>query len=196
MTDYAGSKKAKENIQQLYLTLLNKTKKKWDRDLPFEELLFDRWERAKQLGFADGASIYHNSYVYGDVIVGKETWIGPYTLIDGTGRLEIGDYCCISAGVQIYTHDTVKRFVSGGKESSKHAPVIIEDCCYIGPQSVIQSGVKIGKHSIVGTNSFVNEDIPSFSVAVGTPAKIVGQVRFDEIDSLKIEYFDEKYKRK
>jgi len=56
--------------------------------------------------------------------------------------------------------------------------------------------VKIGKHSIVGTNSFVNEDIPSFSVAVGTPAKIVGQVRFDEIDSLKIEYFDEKYKRK
>lgn len=191
MTDDAA-KETKQDIQKLYLALLNETKLKWNRDLPLEELLFDRWERAKQLGFADGANIYHNSYVYGDVIVGKETWIGPYTLIDGTGGLEIGDYCCISAGVQIYTHDTVKRFVSGGKESSQHAPVIIEDCCYIGPQSVIQGGVKIGKHSVIGTNSFVNIDIPPFSIAVGTPAKIVGQVSFDKNECLKFEYFIQK----
>ena len=178
-------------MSSVILTLSNEKKKKWNRDLPFEELLFDRWERAKQLGFADGVSIYHNSYVYGDVKVGKETWIGPYTLIDGTGGLDIGEYCCISAGVQIYTHDTVRRFVSGGKEASDHAPVIIGDCCYLGPQSVIQSGVKIGKHSVIGTNSFVNKDIPPFSIVVGTPSKIVGQVSFDDNELLKFEYFSE-----
>lgn len=191
MTNGSDCKERKENIKQLYLTLSNEKKMKWNRDLPFEELLFDRWERAKQLGFADGVSIYHNSYVYGDVKVGKETWIGPYTLIDGTGGLEIGEYCCISSGVQIYTHDTVRRFVSRGKEASDHAPVSIGDCCYIGPQSVIQSGVKIGKHSVIGTNSFVNKDIPPFSIVVGTPSKIVGQVSFDDNELLKFEYFSE-----
>lgn len=189
MTDHDIYKETQKKIQQLYLSLSNETKIKWKRDLPFEELLFDRWERAKQLKFEDGANIYHNSYVYGDVKVGKETWIGPFTLIDGTGGLEIGDYCCISAGVQIYTHDTVKRFVSGGKESSEHASVSIGDCCYIGPQSVIQSGVKIGKHSVIGTNSFVNKDIPPFSIVVGTPSKIVGQVSLDKNGHVKLKYF-------
>ena len=97
MPDSSEFNEKKREIHKLYSALLNKTRLKWKRDLPFEELLFDRWERAKHLGFADGANIYHNSYVYGDVTVGKETWIGPFTLIDGTGGLEIGNYCCISA---------------------------------------------------------------------------------------------------
>ena len=141
------------------------------------------------LVFRDGASIYHNSYVYGDVSVGKDTWIGPFTLIDGTGGLKIGDYCCLSAGVQIYTHDTVNRFISGGKELTQHAPVVIEDFCYIGPQTVIRSGVKIGRHSVIGTNSYVNKDIPPFSIAFGTPIKIVGSVIFDSNGNLELNYF-------
>jgi acetyltransferase-like isoleucine patch superfamily enzyme len=177
-----------EAINALYLKLQNKMKAEWNRDLPFEELLFDRWERAKQLGFASGSNIYHNSYIYGDVQVGEDTWIGPYTLIDGTGGLVIGNSCCISAGVHIYTHDTVKRFVSGGKEPTKHAPVILEDCCYIGPQSVIRGGVTIGKHSIVGACSFVNKNVPPMTIVAGTPAKVVGKVVFNDDGLLSFEY--------
>src|SRR5689334_8815815 len=81
----------------------------WDRDLPYEELLFDRWERARHLGFGEGTSIYHLSYVYGQVSVGRNTWIGPFTVLDGSGGLTIGDWCSISAGVQIYSHDSVTR---------------------------------------------------------------------------------------
>src|SRR4051794_1142773 len=68
------------------------------RDLPLEEMLFDRWERAKSLGFGEKTSIYHNSYVYGDVSVGANTWIGPFTLLDGSGGLKIGSFCSISSG--------------------------------------------------------------------------------------------------
>lgn len=46
---------------------------RFNRDLPFEELLFDRWERARALGFGDKTSVYQQSYVFGDVKVGEST---------------------------------------------------------------------------------------------------------------------------
>lgn len=170
--------------QELRLTM----KDRWQRDLPFEELLFDRWERAKSLGFGEGTSIYHHSYVYGDVKVGRNTWIGPGTLLDGTGGLTIGDYCSISAGVHIYTHDTVRWAVSGGKSEYERAPVRIGSCCYIGSQAIIAKGVTIGDHCIVGANSFVRMDLASHSIAVGSPAKVVGQVHVGPDGEVRFEY--------
>jgi acetyltransferase-like isoleucine patch superfamily enzyme len=169
-----------KSLVALYDKLRSRMRERWQRDLPFEELLFDRWKRAKSLGFGEGSSIYHNSYVYGDVRVGKNTWIGPYTLLDGSGGLTIGDFCSVSAGVHIYTHDTVMWAVSGGKAEYEHAPVRIGNCCYIGSQAVIAKGVAIGDHSIIGACSFVNRDIPPYSVAVGIPCKVIGKVSVDD----------------
>lgn len=162
-----------DELRSLYETLREEMRKKWNRDLPLEELLFDRWERAAKLGFGKGSSIYHSSYVYGDVKVGENTWIGPFTILDGTGGLEIGSYCSISAGVQIYTHDTMNWAVTGGEAPYEHAPVRIGDHCYIGPNTVISKGVKIGDRSIVGANSLVLSDIPAKSKAVGCPARLI-----------------------
>jgi len=166
-------------LHTLYEGLRVAMRQRWHRDLPFDELLFDRWERAKSLGFGEGTSIYHNSYVYGKVEVGENTWIGPYTLLDGSGELAIGNYCSISAGVQIYTHDTVKWAVSGGKADYERAPVKIGDCCHIGSQSVITKGVTIGDHCVVGACSFVNRSLPAYTVAFGRPCRPVGHVETD-----------------
>lgn len=168
-------------ILSLYKKLQREMHEKWHRDLPLEELLFDRWERAQSLGFGEGTSIYHNSYVYGDVKVGKNTWIGPFTLLDGGGGLEIGNFCSISAGVQIYTHDSVKWAVSGGEAPYEKAPVIIHDCCHIGAMSVIAKGVEIGPHSIVGAGSFVRETVPPYTVVSGVPAEVIGTVHVHPI---------------
>jgi acetyltransferase-like isoleucine patch superfamily enzyme len=161
-----------ETLKRLYETLRVEMKNKFQRDLPLVELLFDRWERAETLGFEKGTSIYHSSYVYGDVSVGENTWIGPFTILDGTGCLKIGSFCSISAGVQIYTHDSVKWAITGGKAPYEYAPVRIGDRCYIGPNSVISKGVTIGNESIVGAGSLVVSDIPPKSKAWGCPAKI------------------------
>ena len=161
-----------ETLKKLYETLRVDMQNKFQRDLPLVELLFDRWERSETLGFGKGTSIYHSSYVYGDVIVGENTWIGPFTILDGTGSLKIGSFCSISAGVQIYTHDSVKWAISGGKASYEHAPVRIGDRCYIGPNTVISKGVSIGDESIIGAGSLVLSDIPPKSKAWGCPAKI------------------------
>ena len=162
-----------EELRTLYGSLREEMQRKWNRDLPFEELLFDRWERAAELGFGKGTSIYQTSYVFGNIKVGENTWIGPFTILDGVGGLTIGSYCSISAGVQIYTHDTAKWAITGGKASYKYAPVRIGDRCYIGPNSIISKGINIGDGSIVGANSLVLGDIPPGRKAWGTPAKIV-----------------------
>lgn len=150
---------------------------RFSRSLPFAEMLFDRWERARELGFAEGASIYDSALVFGEVLVGEQTWIGPNVILDGSGGpLSIGAYCSISAGVHIYTHDTVGWAISGGARPKTVGPVAIGDFCHIGAQSVIVAGVRIGAQCVVGANSLVKYDVPDCSVVAGSPARIIGRV--------------------
>ena len=93
-----------------------------------------------------------------------------FSLHSKKSELIIGDNCNISAGVQIYTHDTVDRVIYGS-EIQKDS-VCIGRNVYIGPNVVISKGVHIGDYVIIGANSFVNSNIPSKSKAYGTPAKV------------------------
>lgn len=115
--------------------------------------------------------------------IGKGTWIGYFTLIDGSGGLEIGEHCSIASGVHIYTHDAVRWAVLGlekdpGRRSHvDRAPVKIGDNVFIGANSVVLKGVTIGNNVVVGALTLVNRDIPDNSVAVGNPARIVGKAK-------------------
>lgn len=168
-----------ERLREMHRALADEMQERWRRDLPLPELIGDRWERATRLGFGEGTSIYDSCHVFGDVRVGRNTWIGPFTLLDGSGGLEIGDYCSISTGVQIYSHDTVDWAVSGGVLPYEYAPVRIGSRCYIGAQTVVAKGVTIGEGSIVGACSFVRADVPAGSIVGGTPARALGLVEFD-----------------
>jgi len=149
-------------------------KSNWNRSLPFADYISDRWERARQLGFANGANIYDSSLVLGDVTVGKNTWIGPFTVLDGSGGgLSIGSNCSISAGVQIYTHDSVDWATSGGLSPLFKAKTTIGNNCYIGPNSVIVAGINIGDGVVICANSFVNQDVLPGAKVAGNPAKIL-----------------------
>lgn len=144
----------------------------FNRVLPLGDYLIDRWEKAKLLGFGEGTSVYDNVVVIGDVKVGRNCWIGPNVILDGSGGLEIGDNVSISAGVQIYSHDSVKWAISGGKESYEYSKTVIGSNVYIGPNVVIQKGVHIGSKVIIGANSFVNRDIPDNCKAYGNPVNV------------------------
>jgi acetyltransferase-like isoleucine patch superfamily enzyme len=164
---------------------------RYRRLVPFGDMISDRWKKASMLGFGEGTSVYDSSLVLGDVKVGKNTWIGPQTILDGfSAPLSIGDYCSISAGVQIYTHNTVKWAVTGGAHKNENAPVTIGSYVYIGPQTIISKGVNIGEHVIVGAFSYVDKSIDDFSVAWGQPAIILGRIVMNEEGTdYYIEYF-------
>jgi acetyltransferase-like isoleucine patch superfamily enzyme len=135
------------------------------------DLLVDREERARLLGFGEGSTVYDNVLVIGQVTVGRETWVGPNVVLDGSGGLTVGSHCSISAGVQLYTHDSVAWATSGGAEPCAQASTVVEDRCYLGPNTVVAKGVRIGAGSVVGANSFVNRDLPPGSRVAGNPAR-------------------------
>jgi acetyltransferase-like isoleucine patch superfamily enzyme len=86
--------------------------------------------------------------------------------------LTIGDHTHISAGVQIYTHDTAEHVLQD-KDITK-APVTIGSRCYIGPNVVIAKGVTIGDNAVVGANSFVDNDIAPGLKGFGNPFRLYG----------------------
>tara|TARA_R110002124_G_scaffold225279_1_gene390640 strand:- start:789 stop:1289 length:501 start_codon:yes stop_codon:yes gene_type:complete len=160
-----------KQLLSLFQEKRTEMKSKYKRVLPFAELISDRWEKAEFLGFGKDTSIYDSSYVFGNVKVGESTWIGPNTILDGSGGLIIGTNCSISAGVQIYSHDTVKWAVSGGEEPYEYAETKIGNNCYIGPNSIIARGVELGDGCIVGANSLVKNSFAPGTKVAGNPAR-------------------------
>jgi acetyltransferase-like isoleucine patch superfamily enzyme len=152
--------------------LAEQLRSQFARKVSFGDLITDRWENARELGFGEGTSCYDNVLVIGDVKVGKNVWIGPNVILDGSGGLSIGDHVSISAGVQIYTHHTVRWAQSHGEMPPERAPVVIGSGVYIGPNTVIQKGVTIGDGAVIGAMSLVTRDVPGGARAWGVPAKL------------------------
>lgn len=116
-------------------------------------------------------------WVIGKPEIGKGTWIGPFTVIDAKrASLLIGKGCDISCGVHIYTHNTVKRCVTGRRYNKVDAgPVKIGNYVFIGANVTILMNTKIGDHSIIGAGAVILEGtkIPPYSVVAGVPGKVV-----------------------
>jgi acetyltransferase-like isoleucine patch superfamily enzyme len=164
-------------LRALQKKLQQEKLEKFSRRVSWGDLLTDRWQNAREYNFGQGTSCYDNVLILGDVRVGSHTWIGPNVILDGSGEgLSIGDYCSISAGVQIYNHDTVAWSTSMGAAAIAKGKTIIGNGVYIGPNTVIAMDVKIGDRAVIGAMSFVNGDIPGGKKAWGCPAVIRGDV--------------------
>lgn len=165
-------------------------RERFDRVLPSGEYIFNRFDKATYLNAGSNSSVYDTSVIMGDVEIGENVWIGPYTLLEGiNGKLKIGNWVSIDAGVMIYTHDSTRTYVSGGVDSAMKGDVLIGDCTVIGSQSIIGCGVTIGNHCVVGAHSFVNKDIPDGYIAAGTPARLIGEVVINDDQTVKFNYF-------
>lgn len=154
--------------------LVRDKRARFDRVLPLGDYLVDRWDKARTLGWGEGTSVYDSCLVIGQVKVGRACWIGPFTVIDGSGGLEIGDGCTISAGAHIYSHDNIAQTLSGGP--IERSPTRLGSRVYVGPNTVIARGVTIGDRVLIGANSLVLADVPSGTKVAGNPARVIGRV--------------------
>ena len=126
-----------------------------------------------------------HAWIIGSPVIGEGTWIGAFTLIDGSGGLTIGRGCDISSGVHIYTHSTARRCVSGrAYPDIEREPVVIGDRVFIGANAVVNMGVTVGDESVIGAGAVVTKDVPARTVVAGVPARIVARVQLgDDGDS-------------
>lgn len=98
--------------------------------------------------------------------IGKGCRISLKARMDKTNPrgIHIGDYTIVTFDVAILTHDFVNR---------RRLDVNIGSHCFIGCGSIIMPGVTIGDHCIVGAGTLVREDVPSHSIVVGNPGRVV-----------------------
>jgi acetyltransferase-like isoleucine patch superfamily enzyme len=126
--------------------------------------------------------------VVGDPEVGEGTWIGAFTVLDGSGGLVIGAGCDISSGVQIYTHSSARRCVSGRRyDVVDREPVRIGDRVFVGAGAIITMGVTIGDEAVVGAGAVVTGDVPARAIVGGVPARVIGRVDLGEPEAPRLD---------
>jgi len=128
-----------------------------------------------------------NAWIIGEPEIGEGTWIGAFAVVDGSGGLRIGNGVDISCGVQIYTHNTTRRCVSGRNfPDVERAPVTIGDRVFLGGNAVVLMGVTIGDEAVIGAGAVVTKDVPARTIVAGVPARPTGTVEISA-DGTKVE---------
>ncbi len=109
------------------------------------------------------------------VTIGSGCVIGRHSSIVGHLSITIGDNVFFGPNVYVtdQNHSYTDRETPIGHQASDERPVVIGQGSWIGTNSVILPGVTIGRQVVVGAGSVVVESIPDYSVAVGSPARVV-----------------------
>lgn len=128
------------------------------------------------------AFVHPNASVIGNVIIGKDVYIGPGAAIRGDwGRIIIDDGCNVQENciIHMFPGVTVKLNKSAhiGHGAVIHGAEIGENTL-VGMNAVIMDNAKVGKGCIIGALCFVKSEmiIPDRKVVVGNPAKIIKDV--------------------
>lgn len=134
--------------------------------------------------------------------VGKYSY-GPiecYEWGDENEKLIIGNYVSMANGVKFIlggnhrydifsTYPFKVKFMGENREAYSNGAIIIEDDAWIGMDSKIMSGGRIGKGAIVAAGSIVSKDIEPYSIVGGSPAQII-KYRFNEEIRAKLINFE------
>ncbi len=128
------------------------------------------------------AFVHPQAAVTGNVIIGKDVYIGPGAAIRGDwGKIVIEDGCNVQENCTIHMFPgvtvTLEESAHVGHGAIIHGAHLGKNCL-IGMNAVVMDNVKVGKESIIGALAFVPEgmEIPDRKVVVGNPAKIVKDV--------------------
>ncbi|OKL56439.1 hypothetical protein UA08_08159 [Talaromyces atroroseus] len=112
-----------------------------------------------------------------NIIIGDRFYANFNMVILDCAIVTIGDRVKFGPNVSVFaaTHPVEVQERRDAPDYSNE--VTIGNDCWIGGHSVIMPGVTIGDGVTVGANSVVTRDIPSFSVAVGSPARVIKKVK-------------------
>jgi len=130
----------------------------------------------------ESSFVHPQAAVTGNVIIGKDCYIGPGAALRGDwGRIIIEDGCNVQENCIIHMFPGItvllKKFSHIGHGAIIHGATIGKNCL-VGMNSVIMDNVELGDECIVGALSFIKEaqKIPPRSLLAGNPAKIIKEV--------------------
>lgn len=127
----------------------------------------------------------------GEVHIGAQCHIAPFTILQGHGGLWIGDACGVATGSQMYSVSHHYR-VRGGPEgavykltsqapaheqSLLYGPVFMGDCSTMALQCIMLPGSSLGARSLISPMSMLSGALPEDSLGAGNPAQVVRSLR-------------------
>jgi carbonic anhydrase/acetyltransferase-like protein (isoleucine patch superfamily) len=140
----------------------------------------------------ESSFIHPLAAVTGNVIIGKDCYIGPGAALRGDwGQIIIEDGCNVQENCTIHMFPGVTVLLKKGAHIG-HGAIIhgstIGKNCLVGMNAVVMDNVELGDESIVGALTFIKQDekIPARSLVAGNPGKIIKQVT-DEMIAWKTE---------
>ncbi len=158
--------------------------KKWE-ELSSRDL-HGKAEVLKELLAEVGDGVWIEAPFYCDygkhIVIGENTFINTGGIFLDCNRITIGKNVLIGPNVQIYTvnHPLIanQRVPTNPKDGqapyrTNAIPVEIGDNCWIGGNTVILPGVKIGDNTTIGAGCLVTKDIPNDVLALGSPARVI-----------------------
>ena len=126
----------------------------------------------------------YDHFSYETISLGSDVFIGSGAKFSASeSSITIGSKVMFGPNVTIMggDHNTsvIGRYMYDVKEKlpENDLPIVIENDCWIGANSIILKGVTIGEGSIVGAGSVVTQDVPDFSLVSGNPAKFIRKVQ-------------------
>jgi gamma-carbonic anhydrase len=141
---------------------------------------------------ADDAYVQSSAQVIGDVVIGSESSLWFYAVVRGdVERIRIGRRTNVQDHSTIHVTNERWPTILGDGVTVGHRVVLhgcsIGDHCLIGIAAVVLDGVEVGSETLVGAGSLVvpGTKIPPRSLVLGSPAKVVRELRSEEIRRLR-----------
>jgi len=130
--------------------------------------------RLSGITIGKGSTIHTGARFYNprNIRIGEDSIVGEGAVLDGRGKLVIGNHVAIATDVMIYNcqhdiHDSDFRPVCD--------TVIIEDYVFIGPRAIILPGVTVKKGAVVAAGAVVTKNVEESTIVGGVPATVIGK---------------------
>ena len=109
------------------------------------------------------------------LIVGNNVGLNHHCFIGVRGKVFIGNNTIFGPGVKIFSenHNFEKLHIPIRKQGAVRKDVVIEDDVWVGANSVVLAGIKIGTGAIIAAGSILTKDVPPYAIVGGVPAKVI-----------------------
>ena len=137
------------------------------------------WQFGNNVKIETNCSIFsRESGFFGKLIIGDNSAVGDFTIIDLSDDCIIGRDVAIGPNCTFYTHDHKYNNIDlpAWKGGIISKPIYIDDGVWIGSGVTLLPGVKIGKRAVIAAGSVVTKDVQSNAVYAGIPAKLIKQI--------------------
>lgn len=139
-----------------------------------------------------GVYVHHASEIGPNTTIGQGTSINGPCFLGSTDQaaVRIGRYCAVGHNLRIRTRNHSTRYANVQDKLQRaqgfvdlgvfEGDVVVGDAAWLGDNVIILPGVTIGDGAVIGAGAVVTKDIPPFTIAAGTPARVL-RPRFEQL---------------